>query len=303
MSSDAPATAVPAAEAPFRFPRRRPWYFSGPVRLFREKPLGFLGLVIIILLLLMALFAPLLTKHSPYDIDSLNILAQPSSDHWLGTDQQGRDLWARIVYGSRASVYAGFGSIAVATLIATIIGVSSGYIGGKYDLLLQRVVDAFMAFPWLLFLLTFAAIFGNGLWQVILALGIIIAFGTSRVVRSATVSEKENAYVQAARSMGASPQRIMLRHVLPNLFAPIMVVATAGLGGAILAEASLSFLGLGVPPPTPTWGRMLSGTTNFWKTNPLLPLAPGIAISLVVFAFNMFGDALRDLADPRLRRG
>jgi peptide/nickel transport system permease protein len=245
----------------------------------------------------------LLTKHSPYDVDSLNILAQPSSDHWLGTDQQGRDLWARIVYGSRASVYAGFGSIAVATLIATIIGVSSGYIGGKYDLLLQRVVDAFMAFPWLLFLLTFAAIFGNGLWQVILALGIIIAFGTSRVVRSATVSEKENAYVQAARSMGASPQRIMLRHVLPNLFAPIMVVATAGLGGAILAEASLSFLGLGVPPPTPTWGRMLSGTTNFWKTNPLLPLAPGIAISLVVFAFNMFGDALRDLADPRLRRG
>ena len=226
----------------------------------------------------------------------------PSAQFWMGTDNLSRDIWSRVVYGARISITIGFATVAMATVMATVIGVSSAYLGGVYDLVMQRVVDAWMSFPALVVVLSLMAALGPGLANLILALSILGAASASRVIRGATLSVMENAYVEAARALGAGHLRIVLRYVLPNVMATILILATIGLGTVILAESGLSFLGFGIPAPYPSWGGMLSGSgRSFMYYAPWMALFPAAAISLAVFGFNMLGDALRDVLDPRLR--
>ncbi len=273
-------------------------------RLIKEKPLGAFGGVIVLGLLLCALLAPWIATH-PYDQTNVrNRLKPPSSQFYFGTDNLGRDIFSRIVYGARVSVTVGFGAVSIGITLATIIGVGSGYFGGKADILVQRLVDAQVAIPGLLLLLNIMAVMGPGLLNIILALGIVSAAGSSRIIRSAAMAAKENQFVEAARAVGASHRRIILRYILPNIMAPIIIITTVSLGFTILIESTLSFLGFGVPPPYPSWGEMLSGSgRSYMHKAPWMATWPGIAISLAVFGFNMLGDALRDLLDPRLRGG
>jgi peptide/nickel transport system permease protein len=255
-----------------------------------------------LVLLLCAVFAPWI---APYPFDETNVrqrLKPPGTQFYLGTDNLGRDVFSRIVYGARVSVTVGFSAVTLSILLATTVGITSGYFGGKFDVLVQRVVDAWMAFPNLLFVLFIMAVLGPGLLNVILALGVVNAANRSRVIRSATLAAKENQFVEAARAVGAGHLRIILLYILPNVMAPIIIIATNALGGVILAESTLSFLGFGVPPPHPSWGEMLSGSgRSYMYRAPWMAIWPGVAISLGVFGFNMLGDALRDLLDPRLR--
>jgi peptide/nickel transport system permease protein len=276
----------------------------GTWRLVKEKPLGAVGAVIVLLLLVCAVCAPWIATH-PYDQANVRYrLKPPSAQFYLGTDNLGRDLFSRIIYGAQISVTVGFGAVGIGTLLATAIGIGSGYFGGKFDVLIQRLVDAWMAFPFLVVLLSVMAILGPGLLNVILSLGVLSAANSSRIIRSAALSAKENQYVEAARAVGASHLRIILWYILPNVMATIIIIATVSLGFAILAESALSFLGLGVPPPYPSWGEMLSGSgRSYMHKAPWMATWPGVAISLAVFGFNMLGDALRDLLDPRLRGG
>ena len=276
----------------------------GVWRLIKEKPLGAFGGTIVTGLLLCALLAPWIATH-PYDQTNVrNRLKPPSSQFYFGTDNLGRDIFSRIVYGARVSVTVGFGAVSIGITLATIIGVGSGYFGGKTDILVQRLVDAQVAIPGLLLLLNIMAVTGPGLLNIILALGIVSAAGSSRIIRSAAMTAKENQFVEAARAVGASHGRIILRYILPNIMAPIIIITTVSLGFTILIESTLSFLGFGVPPPYPSWGEMLSGSgRSYMHKAPWMATWPGIAISLAVFGFNMLGDALRDLLDPRLRGG
>jgi peptide/nickel transport system permease protein len=284
----------------------RPWRLPRPVglvlRFGRRKPLGAIGGVIILALLVMAVFAD---RIAPYAYDeSVARMKPPSAQFWMGTDNLGRDVWSRVVYGARISVTVGFATVALGTLLAIVIGVSSAYVGGSYDILIQRVVDAWISFPALVIILSLLAALGPGLLNLIFALSIIGAAGTSRVIRGATLSVMQNPYVEAARAVGAGHARILLLYVLPNIMATIIILATIGLGTVILAESALSFLGFGVPPPYPSWGGMLSGSgRTFMYHAPWMALFPGGAISLAVFGFNMLGDGLRDVLDPRLRGG
>jgi peptide/nickel transport system permease protein len=285
-------------------PRRSPaWLVVRALGLFcRRKPLGAIGGVIVLAMLVMAVFAE---RIAPYDYDESvrgARMKSPSMAHWLGTDNLSRDIWSRLVYGARVSVTVGFATIAIATLLATALGVSSGYFGGIYDLVVQRIVDAWMSFPYLVIILSVMAVLGPGLLNVILSLSVIVTATSSRVIRSATLAVSQHAYVEAARAMGCGHARILLRHVLPNVTATIIILATIGLGAVILAESALSFLGFGVPPPYPSWGAMLSGSGRTYMLRaPWMAVWPGVAISLAVFGFNMLGDALRDVLDPRLR--
>ena len=268
----------------------------------RTKPLGAIGGFFVTLVIFMAIFADVI---APYDYNQRNLRARlkpPSAAHYMGTDNLGRDIFSRIVYGARVSVSVGFGGIGIGVCLATIVGITSGYFGGRFDILFQRLVDAWQAFPWLVILLSITAVFQPGLLTLIIGLGVLSAASSSRIVRSATLATKENQYVEAARAIGASHSRIILRYILPNVFAPIIIIATIGLGFAILAESALSFLGFGIPPPFPSWGDMLSGTARtYMYQSPWLAIWPGVAISVAVFGFNMLGDALRDVLDPRLR--
>jgi peptide/nickel transport system permease protein len=276
----------------------------GVWRLIKEKPLGAFGGVIVLGLLLCALLAPWIATN-PYDQTNVrNRLKPPSSQFYFGTDNLGRDIFSRIVYGARVSVTVGFGAVSIGITLATIIGVGCAYFGGKADILVQRLVDAQVAIPGLLLLLNIMAVTGPGLLNIILALGIVSAAGSSRIIRSAAMTAKENQFVEAARAVGASHGRIILRYILPNIMAPIIIITTVSLGFTILIESTLSFLGFGVPPPYPSWGEMLSGSgRSYMHKAPWMATWPGIAISLAVFGFNMLGDALRDLLDPRLRGG
>ena len=270
----------------------------------RRKPLGALGGFLVLVMLVMALGAPVIA-HYAYDesIPGARMKA-PGAQFWMGTDNLSRDMWSRVVYGARVSVTVGFSTIALATLVATAIGVSSAYIGGVYDMAVQRIVDAWMSFPYLVIILSLMAVLGPGLVNLILSLSVLVAATNARVIRGAALSVMENPYIESARAMGTGHLRIILRHVVPNVMATVIIVATIGLGGVILAESSLSFLGLGVPPPQPSWGAMLAGSgRSYMQRAPWMAIFPGLAISLAVFGFNMLGDALRDLLDPRLRGG
>jgi peptide/nickel transport system permease protein len=276
----------------------------GVWRLIKEKPLGAFGGAIVTGLLLCALLAPWIATH-PYDQTNVrNRLKPPGTQFYFGTDNLGRDIFSRIIYGARVSVTVGFGAVSIGICLAIFVGVGSGYFGGKADVLVQRLVDSWMAIPTLLLLLNVMAVLGPSLLNVILALGVVSAARSSRTIRSAVLVIKENQFVEAARAVGASHLRVILRYILPNIMAPIIIIATISLGIAILAESTLSFLGVGVPPPYPSWGEMLSGSgRSYMHKAPWMATWPGIAISLAVFGFNMLGDALRDLLDPRLRGG
>jgi peptide/nickel transport system permease protein len=272
------------------------WTFS------RRKPLGAIGGVIVVAMLVMAVFAERIAPYNYDDSVSGARMKPPSVAHWLGTDNLSRDIWSRIVYGARISITVGFATIALGTLVATVIGVSSGYFGGAYDIAVQRFVDAWMSFPFFVIALSVMAVLGPGLMNVILSIAVVVGATSSRVIRGATISIGANTYVEAARAMGARHPRIILYYILPNIAATIIILATIGLGGVILAESALSFLGFGVPPPYPSWGSMLSGSgRTYMYRAPWMAIWPGVAISLAVFGFNMLGDALRDVLDPRLR--
>jgi peptide/nickel transport system permease protein len=274
------------------------------IRLVKEKPLGTVGGIITLLLLLTGIFANFLAPYSYYGIHSAHILASPSGQFWLGTDFMGRDLLSRVIYGARISVIIGLSASTMATLVATFIGILCGYIGGKFDLMAQRFVDAVMSLPQLVVLIFAISVIGAGMLQIILVLGIIWGIGGSRMVRSAVIGIKENVYVEAARAIGCPTTRILTRHILPNIMAPIIIYFSTVVPGVILTESALSFLGFGIPPPTPSWGSMLTGGGRIYMFRSQWPIIwPGLALATVVYGVNMFGDAVRDLLDPRLRGG
>ncbi len=285
--------------------KRLPFLIEVLVRLVKEKPLGTFGGAIVIILFLVGIFASYL---APYGYNEMVLgarLQAPSTTYWLGTDNLGRDLLSRIIYGAQISMIVGLAVPAISVLGSLTLGIISGYFGGKVDLIIQRFVDTVMCFPGLVIMLTVIAITGPGLTQVILLLGILGAIGGQvRVMRSAVLGIKGNVYVEAARAIGASNWRVMYKHILPNIMAVVIVSFSMGMGGAILAEATLSFLGFGIPPPAPSWGGMLSGPARRYMLQaPWMALWPGVALSLVVYGMNMLGDALRDILDPRLRGG
>jgi peptide/nickel transport system permease protein len=277
--------------------------FFGTARfLMRRYPLGAVGAFIVILFVLTALLAPWLTVYDPTSTNPRASLARPTADHILGADFMGRDMWSRIAYGARISLAVGVGATFLGCLIGVAIGLTSGYFGGWYDLLIQRLIDIMQALPLLVMALVMAASLGPSLQNTILAIAIPSVPNVARVIRSNTLSLREMPYVEAARAVGMSELTIAIRHVLPNTLAPLIVLATAQLGAAILTEAALSFLGLGIPEPHPSWGRMLSeSAAEYVRTAPWLVIFPGIAISLAVFGTNLLGDALRDYLDPRQR--
>jgi len=280
-----------------------PW--SRRIALFvRHQPLGTIGLAVVALLLVTAALAPLLAPYS-YEVGIADQrLLGPSPAHPFGTDASGRDMLSRIVYGARVSVTVGFGAVLIGTGLATVVGLVSGYFGGGLDLVVQRLVDTWISFPALVLLISFVSVFGPGLWNITLILGVLLAPGASRVIRGAVLAMRGQPYVEAARGLGAGHAHVLWRHVLPNVLTTVIVLATVQLGAAILAESTLAFLGYGVPPPYPAWGSMLSGTGRaYMLQSPWLSIWPGLAISLAVFGFNVLGDALRDELDPRLRGG
>ena len=299
------ATAVDEGARPRRTGKRvQSRFLEVWVRLIREKPLGLLGAAIVFGMLGVAVLADVIAPYGYAQTSLLHRFQGSNVAHWLGTDQLGRDLLSRVIYGTRISLSVSLGAVTLGTLLATIIGVTSAFFGGSFDLAVQRFVDAWMAFPGLLLLLTIMSLLGPGLFNIVAVLGVSFGIQNSRVVRGAALSVKENAYIEAAQAFGGSGLRIMLLHMVPNVMATIIIIATIGLGNLILIEASLSFLGFGVPPPHPTWGGMLSlqGLSYMYQA-PWLAIWPGVALSAAVFGFNMFGDALRDLLDPRLRGG
>ena len=268
----------------------------------RRRPLGAVGAAIILVMAVMAATANLIAPYDPLATDYGAMLSPPGSGHWLGTDAFGRDVLSRMIYGSRTALMVGLGASLLGAVFGSLIGVASAYFGGRVDLVVQRIMDVFFAFPVIILALAVVAILGTGVGNVILAIAVPMVPRCARVVRSSALSVREMPYVDAARAAGYGHRRIILRHMLPNVMAPILIMATAFLGEAILLEASLSFLGLGVTEPTAAWGLMLRGAAvEFAETAPWMAFFPGLAISLGVFGFNLFGDSLRDALDPRLR--
>ncbi len=310
MRTEQPQSASAVGVWPTKTDTRAPVRMLEAILSFmRRKPLGAAGAIIVLILIITAIFAQ---QIAPYAYDAgrgTDRFQGPSLRHLLGTDNLGRDLFSRIVYGARISVAVGFGAVFVGTGLATVLGVLSGHIGGVFDLILQRIIDAWIAFPALVLLLCLVTILTTratapitSIAIVAVALGLVVTGSSSRIVRSAVIGIRDMPYMEAARCIGCDDRRIILRYVLPNVLAPIMILATVQLGGAILAESTLSFLGFGVKPPMPAWGSMLAGSgRQYFLTAPWLAIWPGLAISLAVFGFNMLGDALRDVLDPRLR--
>jgi peptide/nickel transport system permease protein len=275
----------------------------GAVRFFiRRYPLGAIGAVIMAAFVLAAVFAPVITVYDPLSTNAAVSLARPSATHWLGCDFMGRDVYSRIIYGARISLAVSVGSMLLGSSIGVTLGLLSGYLLGWFDLITQRFLEMMQSLPLLVMAIIMAAALGPSLHNTILAIAIPLIPYVARVIRANTLSLREQPFVEAAKAIGMSERRIMLRHVLPNTLAPLIVLATAQLGSTILTESSLSFLGLGVPEPHPSWGRMLSeSAAEYVRTAPWLVIFPGLAISFVVFGTNLLGDALRDLLDPRQR--
>jgi ABC-type dipeptide/oligopeptide/nickel transport system permease subunit len=271
------------------------------ISVFFSRPLPVIGLFIIVVLILTALLAPLVAPKDPYKMNIVNKLRQPSYDNLLGTDSLGRDTLSRIIYGSRTSLIVGISAIGISTIIGLSLGLVAAFFGGAWYHIIMRFIDALMAFPMLVLALLIASLLGGGMKNVIIALGIGMIAPPCRMMCGVAMSIKENDYIMAAQAMGMSNTRIMLTQILPNAFPPLLVMITIGLGATILAEAGLSFLGIGITPPTPAWGSMVNDGYKFLLTTPVLSISPGVAIMLVVFGFNMMGDGLRDALDPRLR--
>lgn len=283
-------------------PQGRGGFLRSLRKFFKGNLVGAIGAAIILVLLIFAIGAPLIATHDPYAIDASALRQSPSVDHFFGTDELGRDLFSRVVYGARISMWVGFLAVAIAVGVGAPVGMAAAYFGGWVDQITQQFVDALFAFPTIVLGLALVSVMGPGVTQVIIAVGIVNIPRVTRVVRSSALGVKAMPYVEAATSCGATDNRVVFRHILPNIMAPIMIMATAGFATAILAEAALSFLGAGTPPPTPSWGTMLSGAAQeYIRVAPWMAIYPGIAITLAVFAFNLFGDALRDVFDPRLR--
>ena len=273
-------------------------------RVFFERKLVTFGLVVLLLMVIAAVFAPLLVPYDPYQPGKGESLLQPSQNHLLGTDLLGRDTLSRLIYGARTALMVGFISVTVAGIIGIPLGIIAGYFGGIANMFIMRSMDALMCFPMLLLALFLAAVlkdYFSGIWVVIIALSVAVIPGYARVTHGVTLSIKENDYILAQRAMGSSNSRVMFRHILTNAFPPLIVLMTMQLGALILAEAGLSFLGIGIDPPGAAWGAMVFDGYRYLANHPVLWLAPGIAIALVVFAFNIVGDGLRDALDPRLR--
>jgi peptide/nickel transport system permease protein len=268
----------------------------------RQRPLGAIGAAIILVMVVLAAGAGWLAPYDPLETDYAAMLAAPSEAHWLGTDAFGRDVLSRIIYGSRTALMVGLGASLLGSIFGSLIGVASAYFGGRVDLIVQRLMDVLFAFPVIILALAVVAVLGTGAGNVILAIAAPMVPRCARVVRASALAVREMPYVDAARASGFGHRRIILRHMLPNVMAPILIMATAFLGEAILLEASLSFLGLGVQEPIAAWGLMLRGAAvQFAESAPWMAIFPGVAISLGVFGFNLFGDSLRDALDPRLR--
>jgi peptide/nickel transport system permease protein len=271
------------------------------LRFLRREPLGAIGAALFLAMILIALLAPVIAPANPLDVRASLIYRSPSAVAWFGTDKFGRDILSRVIYGARISLYVGVLVVAFGTTFGLVVGLFSAYVGGAVDTVTQRVVDSFQAFPALILALAVVAALGQHLNNVVLALAIVAWPVACRVVRSSVLSHRTMVYVEAARAMGCRDSRIVLRHILPNVFSVYLILATSALGAAILGEAALSFLGAGIPPPTPSWGTMLNEGATTAVVYPWIPIFPGLAITLAVFAFNFLGDGLRDYLDPRLR--
>jgi peptide/nickel transport system permease protein len=279
-----------------------PSEFSKLTRVFSRNPLAIFGVFLILLFVLCALFGPLVAPRDPASIDLASRLQAPSLQHLFGTDELGRDIFSRILYGARISMIVGSSVVAGSLLLGTLVGSLAGYYGGRLDRFINVIVmNAFLSFPGILLAIAFVAFLGPGLWNLILALVIGGWVGYARLVRAQVLAAREREYVEAARALGASDWRILARHILPNIMQPVIVQAAIGMAGAILAEATMSFLGLGVPPPIPSWGGMLNDARSHLFDSPHLVLFPAAAVMLAVLAFNFVGDAMRDYLDPRSR--
>ena len=299
VSQLTPAVAEPGAGAVAAGQAGLRKFFA---RLVREQPLGTAGGIVILLLVLVSIFADSLAPYRYEEIHLRDRLQAPTAAYLLGTDHVGRDLLSRLIHGARLSLTVGLAATVLTVVVAVLIGGTTGFIGGRLDLVTQRFVDAWMAFPGLLLLLTIMSIAGRGMLQIIVVLGVSGGIPASRVVRGAVLGVKENAYFQAAQAIGSSRRRSLLRHVLPNIAAPIIIIFSINVGGVIMSEAALSFLGFGLPPDIPSWGGMLSREgRQYMEIAPHLALWPGLCLTVVVYSLNMFGDAVRDLLDPRLR--
>lgn len=280
----------------------RPNRLRALAHFLRTKPLGAFGAVLLLGLILTAIFAEVLAPYDPYEIHQGHSLVAPNPQFLMGTDEISRDILSRIIYGARISLWVGIVAVGLGTTSGSLLGILSGYIGGKFDFAVQRLVDMILSLPTIVMALAIMAALGQSITNVMIAIAIVISPGACRVVRGTVLAVKEFQYVDAARAIGCNDLQVMLRHVLPNVTAPIIILATTSLGGAILSEASLSFLGLGTPPPTPSWGGMLTSTgRSYFEVSPWVAVFPGVAISLAIYGFNLFGDALRDVWDPRLR--
>ncbi|MFC2007529.1 ABC transporter permease [Chloroflexota bacterium] len=271
------------------------------IRVFFGRKIVIFGLVVIVILLFIAIFAPAVAPYDPYQQNLRNVKSMPTADHWLGTDTLGRDTLSRIIYGSRTSLTVGLVAICVASVFGLTLGLMAGYFGGWTYTIIMRFLDAMMAFPMILLALTIAALLGSGLRNIVIALGVTMIPRYGRLMCGQVLSIKQNDYVMSAHAIGASNRRVMFNHIAPNCFPPLIVMMTMQIGYAILAEAGLSFLGVGITPPGAAWGAMVAEGYRYLLTVPILSIVPGAAIMIVVFAFNMVGDGLRDALDPRLR--
>lgn len=290
--------SVPGVTAPSRVRRFRKSSFQ----FVTKYPLGAIGLFMVMVMVVIGVFYPAFQRYRPLTMDYHHLLNGPSMTHFFGTDDYGRDQWSRVVVGARIALEVSFAAVAIGSGGGLVLGTISGYIGGIADDILQRVIEVEFAIPGILTAMALMTAFGAGLDKVILAISFGFASSATRTIRGSVLSTKEKTYVDAARSIGASDARIMFRHIIPNIMPVFLIIASGALGGAILLEATLSFLGLGVPPPAPDWGQMLSNSASTYAMSaPWMVIFPGLAITWLVLGFNLFGDALRDIWDPRLR--
>jgi ABC-type dipeptide/oligopeptide/nickel transport system permease subunit len=282
-------------------PTRRVSEMRRFTRVFFSRGLVTFGLVIIFIFIITAMFGPLFAPYSPTKQDLSNVLLKPSKQHLLGTDYLGRDTLSRLIYGARQSIMVGVVALSIAATIGIMAGLLAGYYGSWINAIIMRIMDALMSFPMILLALLLAGLLGGGLRNVMIAIGIALIPGYARLMCGQVLSIKESDYILAGKSMGSNNWRLMFRHIVPNAMPPLIVLVTMQIGAAILAEAGLSYLGIGITPPTPSWGSMVNDGFDYLLTNPLLSFVPGLAIMVVVFAFNMVGDGLRDALDPKLR--